>query len=191
MKTTSLPLWRPAAVAAACTLMAACGGGGSDDTSSASTATEGRSGSQALNAGPALEAAPSSLSGNVTCRNLSIGAARLDSVIVPDDAACRLEGTSLIGNIVVGRGAMLIVAGVSMNGSVQAEGAANVALSNSAVGGSVQIKQGSSAQVEACASPAICRSMRCRGRYWPTATSWAAACRRWATAAVSRSPATA
>ena len=68
-------------------------------------------------------------------------------MIVPDDAACSLDGTTLIGNIVVGRGAMLVAAGIAMNGSVQAEGAANVALSGASVGGSVQVKQGGSASI--------------------------------------------
>lgn len=148
MKTT--PLWRPAAIAAACTLLAACGGGGGGETPAVgSPAPDGNAAALALAAGPALDAAPMNLSGNVTCRNMSIGAARLDSVTVPADAACRLDGTALIGNIVVGRGAMLVATGIAMNGSVQAEGAANVGLSGSSVGGSVQVKQGSSAQVEA------------------------------------------
>ncbi len=142
-------LFRPAVIAATCALLIACGGGGGAATPDGGSASpQADASAQALAAGPALVAAPASLSGNVSCRNMSIGPARLDSIDVPADAACRLDGTVLIGNITVGRGAMLDAAGIAMNGSVQAEGAAHVALFDASVGGSVQVKQGGSAQGE-------------------------------------------
>jgi hypothetical protein len=142
-------LFRPAVIAAACALLVACGGGGGDAApAGGGTPPQSDAAAQALAAGPALAPAPASLSGNVTCRNMAIGAIRLDSIDVPADAVCQLDGTVLIGNITVGRGAMLDAGGIATNGSVNAEGAAHVALFDASVGGSVQVKQGGSAQVE-------------------------------------------
>jgi hypothetical protein len=150
---TSLAL-RGAALAAAC-LLAACGGGGdaSDDSTSklpAGTASPGGSPSSGSSgsSGTSLTPAPAGLSGNVTCVNQIIGAVRLDTVIVAPDAACRLEGTSLIGSLLVERGASVEAISVRVNGNVQAEGAAQVVVtSGSRVGGSVQVKQGGSASI--------------------------------------------
>lgn len=145
----SLKLLRPAAIAAACSVLVACGGGGGDAAPAGGGAlpTPSDSAARALAAGPALQSAPATQTGNVSCRNMTIGALRLDSIDVPADAACRLDGTVLIGNITIGRGATLDAARVALNGSVQAEGAADVVLEDTRVGGSVQIKQGGSARV--------------------------------------------
>jgi hypothetical protein len=141
----------PAALLALSALLAACGGGGVADTPAAPAPgpaqVEGRA--AVLEAGAALEPAPPALSGNVVCRNQVITGASLDSVSVPDDAACRLEASSLIGSITVGRGATLDAIAVDVDGNLQADGAAHVALiGGSVVGGSVQIKQGGSALVD-------------------------------------------
>lgn len=136
------------ALTSLCLLLAACGGGG-DETATAAAAPPEGSAARSLFSGPALPPAPAGLSGNVTCRNFAIGAVALDSVFVPADAACTLDGTRLVGNVTVGRGAVLEARDVQLNGSVQAEGAAHLALAaGSRVGGSVQLKQGGSARVD-------------------------------------------
>lgn len=131
-------------------LLAGCGGGGGGgDSSTAAPVAGAGDRATSLNGTSALMAAPAGLSGNVTCDNLSIGAVSLDTVTVPANAACRLEGTVLIGSILVNQGAMLDASAVRLNGSVQAEGAAHVTLSDtSSVGGSVQLKQGGSAVID-------------------------------------------
>jgi hypothetical protein len=135
-----------AAVALAASL-AACGGGGEAASPAAALASDARVAGFTVDLG-ALVPASSGLSGNVTCDNLAIGAARLDTVVVPPGAACLLEGTALIGSILVSRDATLVARGVRLNGNVQAEGAAFVGIeSGSSIGGSVQVKQGAAASV--------------------------------------------
>jgi hypothetical protein len=96
--------------------------------------------------------APAPLSGNVTCNGLRIGAVALDTVIVPAGAACVLEGTSLIGSLLVGQGASVSATGVRINGNLQAEGAAMTTLGGaSRIGGSVQVKDGLSASITGAA----------------------------------------
>jgi hypothetical protein len=95
-----------------------------------------------------VQPAPGGLSGNVTCDGLRIGAVTLDTVIVPANASCVLEGTRLIGSIIVNPGATLNASGVQVNGNLQADGAAQAVVSGtSSFGGSVQIKQGFGASV--------------------------------------------
>ncbi len=134
----------PLALTALVALVAACGGGGGDDDVAAGNA-DGR----ALGASVgALQPAPSNLSGNVTCRNMSIGTVSLDSVFVPVGAACELRGTRLFGTVSVGRDATLAARDIRANGNLQADGAAHVELGGaSTIGGSVQIKQGGTAFV--------------------------------------------
>jgi predicted acyltransferase (DUF342 family) len=128
-------------------LLAACGGGGAPSNPAAAPASVGRVAGFTVDVG-ALVPAATGLSGNVTCDNLAIGAARLDTVIVPPGAACLLEGTALIGSILVSRDATLVARAVRLNGNVQAEGAAFVGVeAGSSVGGSVQIEQGAAASV--------------------------------------------
>jgi hypothetical protein len=135
----------PLALSALITLVAACGGGGCDDAAAGADTVDGRAAGAAVGA---LQPAPGTLSGNVTCRNMSIGAVSLDSVFVPDGAACELRGTRLIGTVSGGRGATLAARDIRADGNLQAEGAAHVELGGaSAVGGSVQIKQGGTAFV--------------------------------------------
>jgi hypothetical protein len=89
-----------------------------------------------------------SLSGNVTCDGLRIGAESLDTVTVPDNSSCTLQGTRLVGSILVGRNARLDADGVAVSGNVQADGSAHVRVGGpSTVGGSVQIKEGGSASI--------------------------------------------
>ena len=98
---------------------------------------------------PALPpaSAPSS-SGTFTCRNVSVGAASLDTVVVPEGAACVLTGTRLIGSIKLERGALLDARGVRVNGNLQGQGASSVLLGGtSTIGGSVQLEQGGAATI--------------------------------------------
>ena len=123
--------------------LAACGGGGDDAGNGLARPASGPT-----TGSGALVLAPATLSGNVSCNNLSIGAQSLDTVTVPAGAACELLGTRLIGSILVGTGATLDAREVRANGNLQADGAAHVSLAGaSTIGGSVQIKQGGSALV--------------------------------------------
>lgn len=137
--------------AALCLALAACGGGGGDADTAAGTDTAAAIDQRlsALATQPALPPAPAGLSGNVTCVNQTLGAIALDSVIVPANAACRLEGTRLVGGVTVGAGASLDAVGIAANGNLQAEGAAHVVLTGvSSVGGSVQVVRGDSVLIE-------------------------------------------
>lgn len=152
-RTASVPPFSARALPAAlCLALAACGGGGGDgDPSNAATdaaaAVDQRL--SALAALPALPPAPAGLSGNVTCVNQTLGAVALDSVFVPANAACRMEGTRLVGSVTVGAGASLDAVGIAANGNLQAEGAAHVALTGpSSIGGSVQVTRGDSVRIE-------------------------------------------
>lgn len=140
-----------AALALLSLALAACGGGDSPAAAPApaSPTDSSDAAARALAAPPALPPAPAGLSGNVTCRNVAIGAVALDSIFVPADSACRLEGTRLVGNVTVAPGATLDARDLQANGSLQADGAAHVALTGaSALGGSVQVKQGGHVRVE-------------------------------------------
>jgi hypothetical protein len=88
------------------------------------------------------------LSGNVTCVGLTIGAIRLDSVIVPAGATCSLSGTILNGTIEVGQGASLVATNVNLTGGFIADGATRVSLSGtSLVGAGVSIQRSASVSV--------------------------------------------
>ncbi|KNZ31435.1 MAG: hypothetical protein AD742_15530 [Methylibium sp. NZG] len=88
------------------------------------------------------------LSGNVTCVNLTIGAIRLDSVIVPSGASCTLLGTTLNGTIEVGATSRLIAENVNVTGDLKSDGAAELRVSGtSRVGGSVQVQRGAGASL--------------------------------------------
>jgi hypothetical protein len=137
----------PLAVAVAA-LLAACGGGGESDVEAAAQAQTGSTAQTQAVPNRSLLPAPAGLRGNVTCNNQIIGAVSLDSVFVPANAACRLEGTTLIGSVQVGQGASLQAQAVRVAGDLQAEGAAHVALAgDSRIMGSLQVRQGGSASV--------------------------------------------
>ncbi len=141
-------------------LLAACGGGGSD----APTSAEGTAGSAGLGGsggkytgtgggGAPVQATLPPLgipSGqeSVTCRDASIGALSLDTVVVPDGAACELFGTRLKGSIKSGALSTVVAVDVAVDGDLQADGSALVVVEGaSSFGGSVQIKQGGAATV--------------------------------------------
>jgi hypothetical protein len=91
---------------------------------------------------------PPPLTGNVTCVGLTIGAVRLDSVIVPDNASCTLVGTILNGNVEVGANARLIADSVNVTGGLTSDGAAALSIGGtSTIGGSLQVQRGGGATI--------------------------------------------
>jgi hypothetical protein len=118
---------------------------------------------------------PPPLTGNVTCVNLTIGAIRLDSVIVPSGASCTLLGTILNGNLEVQATATAIAENVNITGGVTSDGAARLSISGaSLVGGSVQVQRGAGAtlsgigitgdlQIDAMAGPVVASANRVTG----------------------------
>lgn len=139
----------PGVVALACVALfglAACGGGGGDTAVAGSGSTAVLPGGAGPATLPPLQV--DSSQETVTCRNASIGALRLDTVFVPDDAACELFGTQLKGSIKVGTRAAVLAVDVAVTGDLQAEGAAAVIVQGgSTFGGSVQVKQGAGADI--------------------------------------------
>jgi hypothetical protein len=115
------------------------------------------------------------LSGNVTCIGLTIGAIRLDSVIVPAGASCTLLGTRLLGSLEVGANARLIADGVAITGNIVSDAAAELSVGGtSSVGGSVQVQRGQAAtlaglsitgdlQIDAMAGPVSASDNRVGG----------------------------
>jgi hypothetical protein len=95
---------------------------------------------------------PPPLSGNVTCVGLTIGAIRLDSVIVPAGASCTLLGTILNGTVEVGAGSRLIAENVNVTGDLKSDGAADLRVSGaSLIGGAVQVQRGAAASLSGMA----------------------------------------
>ena len=76
----------------------------------------------------------------------AIGPETVDNLLVPEGAACTLDGTFVQGTVKVERAATLTATAVNVIGNVQGEGAANVVVRGSQVGGSVQVKQGGAAE---------------------------------------------
>lgn len=72
-----------------------------------------------------------------------------DNIVVPDGATCRLTGTRVGGNVVVGTDSTLIAHGVDVDGNIQGEGSETILVrAGSFVGGSIQIVQGFQALVQ-------------------------------------------
>ncbi len=149
MKTIPVPHQRRAAVLALAALLAACGGGGGSDVDDGPAASA--TGSAAAEPAFVLGLPPLTIPDGqetVSCANGSIGARSLDTVNVPDGAACQLSGTRLRGSIIVGNTSTLEAAGVQVTGNLQAEGARSVKVGGTAsFDGSVQIKQGEVAEI--------------------------------------------
>lgn len=115
------------------------------------------------------------LSGNVTCLGYTIGAIRLDSVIVPAGQTCTLLGTLLNGSIEVGQGARLLAENVGVTGGVLSDGAAELRIGGaSTIGSSVQVQRGALAvlsgmtvngdlQIDAMAGPVSASGNRLTG----------------------------
>lgn len=99
-------------------------------------------------AGASVEPLPPPLTGDVSCAGLTIGAIRLDSVIVPDNASCTLAGTIISGTLAVGTNARLIAQNINITGDLTSDGAAALSVSGtSAVGGAVQVQRGPGADL--------------------------------------------
>lgn len=144
-----LPGRRVAGVLSVALLLAACGGGGGGDINEGATA--GAAGPPGGEPAFALNLPPLAIRDGqetVTCTNGSIGARSLDTVFVPNDAACQLNGTRLRGSIIVGARSTLEASAVQVIGNLQAEGASSVRVGNAPkFGGSIQIKQGGAAEI--------------------------------------------
>jgi hypothetical protein len=89
--------------------------------------------------------------GAVECRG-TLGAITVEDVVVPANARCVLQGTTVTNNVSVGTGATLLASGVAVGGNVQADGAANVVLRDlngrrSTVGGDVSVQDGGRATI--------------------------------------------
>jgi hypothetical protein len=83
----------------------------------------------------------------ITCSGW-LGAVAVDNVRVPQDGACILEGTTVLGSITVESGASLTATQAQVIGNLQADGALSVrVLAGSRVGGNIQIKQGLAAEI--------------------------------------------
>ncbi|HVM29431.1 MAG TPA: hypothetical protein VM305_01485 [Candidatus Limnocylindrales bacterium] len=74
-----------------------------------------------------------------------LAAESVDEVVVPDDASCRLTGTSVGGNVRLGSNSTLNAEEAQIGGDVQAQGANEVNLRGSSIGGNVQLEQGGAA----------------------------------------------
>lgn len=82
--------------------------------------------------------------GERVCRG-TIGPKTLDNVKVPSGATCKLNGTTVKGNVNVHGGARLYASSIRVNGNVQGEGFKVVVVKErSKVGGNVQLKLGRS-----------------------------------------------
>ena len=88
------------------------------------------------------------LAGDVSCSGLTIGAIRLDSVVVPDNASCTLVGTTITGTLEIGANARLIAQNVDIAGDLKSDGAAVLSISGtSSVGGALQVQRGPGADL--------------------------------------------
>ena len=86
--------------------------------------------------------APAALAEERVCRG-TIGAKTVDNLLVPQGAACTLNGTRVEGTIKVENNAKLTANGVRVIGNIQSEGFQAIAVKKgSKVGGSVQLKNG-------------------------------------------------
>ena len=84
--------------------------------------------------------------GEAECRG-AIGATMVDSLRVPQDASCELDGTLVEGTVKVEGGASLTARAIQVGGNIQSEGAARVAVERSRVSGSLKVEQGNGAAI--------------------------------------------
>jgi hypothetical protein len=91
-----------------------------------------------------IMAAPAALAEERVCRG-TIGATTVDNLLVPQGAACTLNGTKVKGTVKVESRAKLYAESIRVIGNVQSEGFKVVSLrEGSRVGGSVQLENGQS-----------------------------------------------
>jgi hypothetical protein len=79
--------------------------------------------------------------------NGQIGAVVVERVSVPDDASCTLDGTTVEGNVEVGRGGTLEARSVAVDGNLQAQGALAVNIADAEIDGNLQLSDGGSSTV--------------------------------------------
>jgi hypothetical protein len=76
-----------------------------------------------------------------------IGAVVVEEVEVPDGASCTLNGTTVEGNVTVGRESTLEARSVAVDGDLQGRGALAVNVVDSTVDGNIQVDDGGSSTV--------------------------------------------
>ena len=117
-------------------------------------ALSGCSGSNDATTGATTRAAPAD-AGRATSPahcNGTIGDVTVDDVHVPSRATCRLDGTTVTGNVSIGSQGKLVARRVAVDGDIEGQGARHVALSaRSSIGGNLQLEQGGSAAVSRAA----------------------------------------
>jgi len=83
----------------------------------------------------------------ITCTG-TLGAITVDNVLVPENATCVLNKTTVQGTVYVETGATLRTNRAIVNGNIQGEGAKLVRVVLGSVGGSIQVVQGDGAFID-------------------------------------------
>lgn len=75
------------------------------------------------------------------CRG-HVGAVTIaDEVLVPSDATCTLDGTSVEGNIVAEPGSVLHANGIVVTGGIRGDGVKSIIINDSALGNDLQVNR--------------------------------------------------
>ncbi|MEJ2599445.1 MAG: hypothetical protein P8Z00_14005 [Anaerolineales bacterium] len=94
-----------------------------------------------------LASSASAPAGDTLCTG-SLGAVQVDNLVVPEDAACTLNGTIVGGNLTVRKNATLMAYAVQVSNDVQADDAATVNLyPGSSVGHNLKIVKSGAAEI--------------------------------------------
>ncbi len=86
--------------------------------------------------------APAAQAGDYECRGTLGAVTVVGTVIVPDDATCTLEGTSIQGGVTVKSRATLNATGINTTGSIQGESPTKVDVRSSTIGNGVSMSKG-------------------------------------------------
>jgi hypothetical protein len=86
--------------------------------------------------------APAAQAGDYECRGTLGAVTVVGTVIVPDDAICTLEGTSIQGGVTVKSRATLVATGIDTTGSIQGESPTKVEVRDSVIGNGVSLVKG-------------------------------------------------
>ncbi len=94
-----------------------------------------------LTLGAVLAGATVASAGDYECRGTLGAVTIVGNLLVPDDAACTLDGTNVQGTIVVKSRATLRATGVTATGGVQSQGPRDVIVRDSTLGNSVSVSK--------------------------------------------------
>ncbi len=86
--------------------------------------------------------APAAHAEDYECRGTLGAVTIVGSLLVPDDAACTLNGTQVQGGIVVKSRATLYATGVEATGGIQAQSPREIVVTGSSLGNSVSVTSG-------------------------------------------------